>query len=68
LKPTTAARLLRAKASELEHLVLADAEIASIGEQSRIADLTADVALLFSLLADEVERRVEAEGPWVPLP
>lgn len=69
LKPETAARLLRAKAAELEQLVLDDHE-GPHQRLDRVSDLTADVALLFSLLADVTERQANsyaALGPLVPI-
>ena len=69
LSPETSARLLRAKAAELEQLVLADAEhgINEHRARERVMDLTADVALLFSLIADNVERGIAERGPLVPI-
>ena len=49
LSPERAVRLLRAKNGELEHAVLNNAVI-------NPKDLMADVALLYALLADHIER------------
>ena len=65
LTPVRALRLMRAKASELEQLVLADAEYGLNQHRAvdRVMQLTADVALLFSLLADFQERIDEEYVP-----
>jgi len=54
LTPERAVRLLRAKGGELENKVLHNARYQE--EPSFDWSLTADVALLFQLLADHIER------------
>jgi hypothetical protein len=62
LTPDRAERLLRAKASELEARVLEDFDRSSsvptwaVHLEQRIVELTADVALVATLLADEINR------------
>ena len=72
LRPETAASLLRAKAGELEELMRTDAEFGLNQHRAtaRVIDLTADVALLFSLVAEQVEWLIQygvIGGPMVPI-
>jgi ParB-like chromosome segregation protein Spo0J len=59
LTPERAARLLRAKASELEAIVrdMSDDEATEVSVLRTV--FAADIALVASLLADEIERRTE---------
>ena len=60
LSPSRSARLLRAKAADLEELVLGDEErgINEHRARDRVMQLTADVALIAGLLADHIDRHV----------
>src|SRR5262245_16578467 len=62
LTPERAVRLLRAKAGELEHIVKVHYEVAQKADRDVAyeVNLTADIALIASLLADDIER-VEME-------
>jgi hypothetical protein len=65
LSPERAVRLLRAKAAELEHIYQVHYELAKQLDQDTTMEvqLTADIALIASLLADLIERQ-EARWKW----
>lgn len=56
LTPDRAERVLRAKAGELEARVLTDFDRGSTPTEVRLAELAADIALVATLLADEINR------------
>jgi hypothetical protein len=64
LTPERTARLLRAKAAELEHRVLIDQEsldvpMTTLGLNMLVIGVMADIAIVAELLADEIERVIE---------
>jgi hypothetical protein len=61
LTPERSVRLLRAKAGELEHWVLA--ETALDGEMRPMVMMAADIALVAALLADHIEES-ERRDEW----
>jgi hypothetical protein len=62
LRPEQALRLMRAKASELEHRFA----VSRYEEDSDLAYVIADVALLFTLLADVVESNIAIDPRGKP--
>jgi hypothetical protein len=68
MPPATAVRLLRAKASELEHVftgmldtIKAHGQLDQVDLSSRLTYAMADLALIAGLVAEHIER-IEGEG------
>lgn len=56
LSPERAVRLLRAKAAEAEHTTKVFYAAGGMATNEMIGNLAADIALIATLLADEIER------------